>query len=103
MKKIRDPMLKFLFVKTDKADRKDHNTAVAVVASALSKSKIDINYDHVDTTIIKHRDIPLFALSKKKTSRADLAFWLQNDILVHVYIDVFRRGRFLSDKDIENA
>ena len=103
MAQIRDPKIKFLKIKSDKADRKAHNTAVAVVANALSRSKIDINYDHIDTTILKHRDIPLFALSKNKTSRADIAFWLQNDILVHVHIDAFRRGRFLSDMDIENA
>ena len=103
MARIRDPKIKFLNVKSDKADRKAHNTAIAVIANALSRSKIDINYDHVDTTILKNRDIPLFAISKRKTSKADLAFWLHNDTLVHVHVDVFKRGRFLSDKDIENA
>lgn len=102
MKKIRDPMLKFLFIKTDKEDRKDHNTAVAVIASALSRSKIDINYDHIDATIMKNRDIPLSVHGKKKTSKADLAFWLRNDILVHVHVDIFKPGQFLTNMDIKD-
>lgn len=102
MAMIRDPKLKFLNVKSDKDDRKQHNTAVIVVAGALSKLGFEINYDHVDTTIPKNRDIPLTAYSKKKRRKADIAFGLYDDTLVHVYIDVFRQGQFLNDKDIHN-
>ena len=73
-----------------------------MVAGALSKLGFEINYDHVDTTIPKNRDIPLEAHTKKKTTKADIAFGLYDDILVHVYIDVYKRGQFLSNKDIKN-
>ena len=95
MAMIRDPKLKFLNVESDKANRKEHNTAVALLASALSKLGVEVNYDHVDSLIPKNRSIPLFAFAKKKSYKADLAFMLHNDTLVHVHVDVLHRGSSL--------
>lgn len=91
MAEITDPQLKFLNVKSDKANRREHNTAILFIAHALSKSGIEINYDHVNSTVRKNQSIPLLAYSKKKKQKADLAFMLHNDTLVHVHVDVFQR------------
>ena len=103
---IRDPKLSFLNVSSDKADRKEHNTAITVIAAALSKLEIEINYDHVESLIPKNRNIPLSAFSKKRAYKADLAFMLYDNTLVHVHVDVFHRGPPLTDAnitDIERA
>ena len=102
MAEIRDPKLKFLNVESDRNNRKEHNTAVILVASALSKLGIEINYDHVHSTLPKNQDIPLSSFSKKKTQKADIAFMLHSDILIHLHVDVFKRGPSLTVMDIIN-
>ena len=92
MAEITDPKLKFLNIRSDKDNRKEHNTAVVLIASALSKLGIEINYDHVDSVLPKNREIPLSSFTKKRTHKADLAFMLHSNVLVHVHVDVFQRG-----------
>ena len=89
---ITDPKLKFLNVESDRDNRKEHNTAVTLIASALSKLGIEINYDHVNSVLPKNQDIPLTSFTKKRTRKADLAFMLHDNTLVHVHVDVFQRG-----------
>lgn len=99
MAKIPDPSLKFLNVKSDKGDRKHHNLAVATVATALHKTVGRINYDHVDLVAKRDRSIPLVAVSRKKRTKADIAFWLHGNILVHVEIKTHKYGEFISDPE----
>ena len=102
MAEITDPKLKFLKINSDRANRKQHNTAVALLASALAKIGVEVNYDHVDSLIPKNRDIPLESFTKTKTRKADLAFILPDDTLVHVHVDVFQRAPSLIVLDIIN-
>ena len=103
MAEITDPKLKFLNVESDRSNRKEHNTAVTLIASALSKLGIEVNYDHADSIIPKNQDIPLTSFTKKKTLKADLAFILHSNTLVHVHVDIFKQGPSLTAMSIINT
>ena len=102
MAEITDPKLKFLNVESDRSNRKEHNTAVTLIASALSKLGLEVNYDHVESVIPKNQDIPLSAFTKKRAQKADLAFILHSNVLVHVHVDVFQRGPPISVMNTNN-
>ena len=99
---ITDTKIKPIKIESDKRDRKEHNTAVATVVTSLYESIGPINYDHIKLTLPKEKDIPLEVITRKKRTRADIAFHLPSGTLVHVEIEVHPKGSYITNRDLEN-
>lgn len=99
---IVDPRIKAIKIESDKKDRKEHNTAVGIVASSLFESMGMINYDHIKMTLPKTRGIPLEVITRKWRKRADIAFYLPTGTLAHVEINIYKKGSYITIEEYRN-
>lgn len=97
---ITDKKLKFLNVKSGFNEKKEHNDIIALLVKLLSKEGIILNYDHINTTVIKDKKIPMYITGKNRQSKADIAFFYINNTLIHIYVETFKHNAFKkSQKD----
>ena len=98
---ITDTRLKTIKVESDKKDRHEHNHAIAVIVTALFPKTDKINYDHIKLTLPKTKQIPLEIRTRKGKKRTDIAFYLPTETLVHIDVQVYPKGSYITPEKIK--
>ena len=98
---ITDPRIKPIKIESDKKDRHEHNHAIAVIVAGLFHKTNRVNYDHIKITLPKATEIPLEIRTRKKKKRADVAFYLPTGTLVHIDVQVYPRGTYITPEKLK--
>ena len=98
---ITDTRIKTIKVEADKRDRQEHNHAIAVIVAGLFHKTDKVNYDHIKLTLPRATEIPLEVITRKRRKRTDIAFHLPTGTLVHIEVEVYPKGTYLTPQKLK--